>query len=413
MGCIAYAAPKKVEPSSTPQYTSDLTEWPNKVSSANSDQWIADNHDKIKKMKPRLLFLNFSNGFSQEKAEVMAKQLCAAATESTRYHGYKDKTAKPFIEYQMLKVVDLTDPQPLPKTPDGNSTKYPRGVRKNAPNMAYSKLYSQAFAKNYGFKDPNDPSRYLRLDELVNRGIVHELWFFAYQRDAGAPFECTEIKPMYDEKFKKIPDEYRHAGNDEDSDLPWMGRSLRVNFVNSERGIGCNIESLSHSFEGMAHANVIPYFRKYFYEYAGFDFDKRWNLPFNSFYELWGEGKGVDYPDEHTAIVRDGKNTYKLDNYYVIGGNVHFTPSGRGHYDLDNMETVTSTIEHYRLFDGPGGKDKAEPWTAEKYQQYTDLAPDCMGRWLIYWRQNVPGYHSPCKDDNGKQMKNWWPFLYY
>jgi hypothetical protein len=397
-----------------PQYPNDLTVWPNVVSKANSDPWIAENHDKIRKMNPRVLVLNFANGFSQEKAAEMANQLCRALTEGTRYHGYKDKNAPPFIEWKVVKIVDLRDPEPYPKTPDGNSTKYPRVPNwKEGINFVYSELYTDKFAEYYGIKDPDNPNKYLKLHELVDRGIIHELWFFAYQRDAGAPFECTELKPVYDENFKQVKGQYRHAGNGGDPKEPWHGRSLRISFINAERGIGCNVESLSHAIEGTAHSRVIPYFTKYFYEYAGMDLDKRYGLPFNSFYALWGEGKGIEYLDPHTAIVKDGKKQYRLENYVCIGGNVHFTPNGRGHYDLTSPATVMSTIEHYRLFDGPDGKDLAEPWTIEKFQQYRDLAPDCMGPWLIYWRQNMPGLDNKCKDDDGKPMKNWWPFLFY
>ena len=45
--------------------------------------------------------------------------------------------------------------------------------------------------------------------------------------------------------------------------------------------------------------------------------------------------------------------------------------------------------------------------------RYRELAPDCMGQWMVYWRQNMPGYRNPCVDDRGKPMKNWWVFLYY
>jgi hypothetical protein len=413
LGCIASAAPKAAPNPSKPQYTSDLTVWPNKVSKANSDAWIVKNHDKIRKMEPRVLVINFCNGFSTDKANKMAKQLCAAVTESTRYHGYKDKTAKPFAEWKLLKIVNLQDTEPYPQTPDGNCTRYPRSSRPDGPNMEYKELYSDKFAQYYGFKDPDNPKRYLKLNELVARGIIHEMWFFAYQRSAGAPFECTELKPVYDESFNRIPGKYRHSGNGGDRDEPWFGRSLRISFINAERGIGCNVESLSHSFEGTSNSSVIPYLRKYFYEFGSFDLEKRYKLPWNSLYAVGGEGNGVEYPDPHTAIIHQNGQTYKIDNYSVIGGNVHWTPNGRSQYDLSSPSAVMSTIEHYRLFDGPDGKDIAEPWTIEKFQQYRDLAPDCMGSWLVYWRQNMPGYNSPCKDDDGKQMKNWWPFLFY
>jgi len=25
----------------------------------------------------------------------------------------------------------------------------------------------------------------------------------------------------------------------------------------------------------------------------------------------------------------------------------------------------------------------------------------------------MPGLDNPCRDDDGRPMKNWWPFLYY
>ena len=45
--------------------------------------------------------------------------------------------------------------------------------------------------------------------------------------------------------------------------------------------------------------------------------------------------------------------------------------------------------------------------------RFKDLGADCMGRWVIYWRQNMPGVGNHAKDDEGRPMKNWWPFLFY
>jgi len=32
---------------------------------------------------------------------------------------------------------------------------------------------------------------------------------------------------------------------------------------------------------------------------------------------------------------------------------------------------------------------------------------------LVDWLQNFPGLDNRQKDDTGKPMKNWWPFLFY
>jgi hypothetical protein len=103
----------------------------------------------------------------------------------------------------------------------------------------------------------------------------------------------------------------------------------------------------------------------------------------------------------------------EVKDFYVIGGSVHFPPTARQDYDLDNPASVMSTIEDYRIGSGPGGKDLAKEWNVQVFKRYNQLAPDCMGPWLVYWRQNMPGYHNRAKDDEGRPMKNWWPFLFY
>ena len=111
-------------------------------------------------------------------------------------------------------------------------------------------------------------------------------------------------------------------------------------------------------------------------------------------------------------VWRDGKKTV-LENYTALAGNVHFLPNGRYHYDLQNTQGVFSTIEDWRIGSAPGGQDKAVLWNVERIDAYRRLAPDCMGPWLIYWRQNFPGLDNRQKDARGQTMKNWWPFLFY
>ena len=134
----------------------------------------------------------------------------------------------------------------------------------------------------------------------------------------------------------------------------------------------------------------------------------RWNLPFSSFYGLKYDGRKIEYPNEHTAIIRPGDGReFTLTNYFVIGGNAHWPPNARGHYDLENTNAVSSTMEDWRI----GGTKK--PFTNTAFARYRKFAPDCMGAWLVYWRQNFPGLDNAQKDDDGKPMKNWWPFLFY
>lgn len=390
----------------------DLTVWPNSASHANSDEWLVKNHNRIRQMRPRLLVLNFVNGLKPEAARTKVDGLIAALRESSRYHGYADEKAPPFLEYQVEKLVDLTDAVPPTEKLDGNSTRYPRVPNwKEGINFQYSQLFGPKFAEYYGYPDPKQPGRFLDLKELVDRGIIHELWFLAKQGKFGAPYESVEVKQAYNTDFSKRKGVSIQAGNGGDEGQPFIGRSLRILFINAERGPGCAMESLGHSIEGMANSNVIPYFRRYFYEYAGFDLDQRFGLPFKSLYEA---PKPVRYPDPHTMAYRDksGKDV-EVKNYSVIGNSVHFTPTGRQDYDLDNPAMVMSSIEDYRIGSGAGGKDLQKEWSNQVFKRYNQLAGDCMGPWLVYWRQNMPGYRNRSKDADGKPMKNWFVFLFY
>jgi hypothetical protein len=383
--------------------------WPNEVSATNSDDWIHDNHDRIHVMRPKVLVLVFMNDWHQEVT--LTNQFINALKISTKYHGYADPTAPAFLQYQVAKYVDLRDPPGTP-TLDGNSTKFPR-LSTSGMNFRYTDLYNDTFAGYYGYPDPDHPGEYLDLNELIQRGIVNELWFFAYHGAYGAPYETIELKQYYDANLNKRVGVHGPAGNGH-YNIPWSGGSFRITFINGQRGIGCATENLGHALEGMANYNFCPYYRTYFYEYAGFDLDTRWGLPFNSFYYYRYDGSDYNnYMKPDRLVAHYYGTDYTVNNYYVIGGNVHWMPTGRTQYDLDNTQSVYSTIEHYRLFDGPDGQDQKELWNRSKFVPYYSVAPDCMGPWLVYWRMNMPGLDNPCLDNAGQPMKNWWVFLFY
>lgn len=393
----------------------DPTLWPNRTSRANSDPWIAEHHDQIKVMKPRLLLINFSNEHSRDHLDRLTRRLIEALAESTRYHGYQDAQVRAFLQYQVFKFIDLRDAD----SKTGNSRKIPvkdpqatRGF-----NMKYRQYFSPEFAEYYGVPDPRDPKRFLRLDELLDGGYVHEVWFFESGNVHAKPhvgsFEVVEEKPRYDANFKKIGKDWVQSGNGGDHEQPWVGRSCRIGCVNASRGIGCFLESLAHGMEGTSNSNAIPYFTKYFREYADFNLRERYKLPFDNLYGVDYGGKQIEYPNPTTMVLKHRGKEYRVDNYVPAGGSAHFPPNARGHYDLDNTAPVMSTIEDWRIGSGPDGKDAAKPFTNQSFRQYRDLAPDCMGAWLIFWRQNMPGLNNRQKDDQGRPMKNWWPFLFY
>ncbi len=317
--------------------------WPNAESAVNSDPWLVANHDRIRSMRPRVLVVNFVHGLSEVAARDRVERLRAVLRESSRWQGYRDPAAPAFLDYDVVGIVDLTEPR---GRVDRNSARFPRTP--DGVGFDYAALHEMRLHEG------------LTLDGLTERGLVNEVWLLADHTERSAPWETVEVKRAYDEAFRPLASFEPYAGNSGEHDAPWLGRSLRILFINFDRGVGCAMESLGHSLERMASCGAIPYFERYFADFV------------------------------------------------AACGNVHFTPNGRYDYDIDNQERVLSTIERWRQ---PG--QEARTWTPALLERYRDLAPDCMGRWVVYWRQNMPGLDNTALDDEGRPMKCWWPFLFY
>ena len=362
--------------------------WPNAESAANSDPWLIAHHDRIRLMRPRVLAINFVHGLREQAARTTLDALCAALRESSRWQGHRDPAAPVFLDPQLVGIVDLTEPR---GARDRNSAQFPRAA--DGVGFDYGALNELRLLDG------------LTLEQLTERGLVHEVWLLADHTDHSAPWETVEVKRTYDQAFRPLGVTH-HAGNSGEHAAPWIGRSLRILFVNFARGVGCAMESLGHSLERMATCGALPYYERYFREYAMLDLDRRYGLPFESLY-LKGP-HNVEYPTPTTLQYRRGWRKHRLEDYVPAGGNVHFMPNGRFDYDLAGAGPVLSTIETWRQ---PGSQ--ARPWTPAVLDRYRDVAPDCMGRWVVYWRQNMPGLDNTALDDAGRAMKNWWPFLFY
>lgn len=394
----------------------DETIWPNSESKSNSDDWIRLHHNQIKQMRPKILLLNFVNGLSSDEAQKKAERVIEAIREGTRYHANQNPEAKPFLDYRIFKTVSITDPAPLPESQrmDGNSSLYPRvkDWKPGQPNFQYSALFSEAFAAYYKEKDPNDASRMMTLDELVTRGRVHEVWILAQQSTFGSPHPTVELKQAYDATLRKIKDKAVQAGAGALNDVPFLGRSLRIVYINNERGPGCAMETLGVSLESLAESNAVPYFTRYFNEFAGFDLKTRYKTPFESFLKKPGDVT-IEFTEPDTLQYSVKGELHHIRKYVAVGGSARFAPNSLRPFDIANREPVMSSIENYRMKNGANGADKIERWTSARLTKYQAVANDCVGPWIVYWWQNIPGLENKALDENDRPMKNWWAFLFY
>ncbi|MCB9703594.1 MAG: hypothetical protein H6711_16995 [Myxococcales bacterium] len=390
--------------------------WPNRVSQVNSDPWISENHQAIRRMRPRVLALNFVNARSNAEMVADLEGAIAGLREGSRFHGHSDAAAPAFLEYAIAYAIDLRDDPPPPGWTYHNSTRYPReDPVEGYWGFDYERLFSAEFAGYYGIEDPEAPGEALGLCQLFQRGLIHEVWVYgdADVPDVGAA-EVLELKPRYDAARERTKDPMsRCAGNGcfDEEDAVSCGVTVRIAWFNNTRGPGCFLESLSHGLEstGAGDPNLIPYLFDYFPTFAGLDLGKRYGVPFQSWYSCPYGQPCVDYPSAtsaHYSLSADVEGT--IDPFDPVCGNVHWPPNGRQHYDLSSPHEVMSSCVHYR--DGSG---ESEPYTSSLHQAYSKLAPDCMGPFIVWWRQNMPGLDNGALDDEGQPMLNWWPFLFY
>jgi hypothetical protein len=404
--------------------------WPNATSSANSDPWIVANHDAITEMHPRLLVLNFYNNFDPTQALDKAQERIDAIANSSRYHGYAEAGAPPFLNYALVAVRDLTDyPRPPPYDDAGLP---PLEASKQLPIDATgafdtSALFTQPFASNtgngvpaYGVLDPANSSRYLTLCELFEQGTINELWLMTGdERTNRRPHVLIEDKQIYDRQNQPVPGMFEPCTGYDcwPASVPHCQVTTRIAYLSPTSGVGCDLVSHSVGMENTQKA--IPYLNDNASNFFNADFTKRFGTTFNSWADLWCASSSqttcITYPSPTVAQGKymDG-GTWKMDPFAQGCGTAHFPPNARGEWDYANSQPVQSRCEHYRMLDDPDGGDLPDLYSSAKEALFAPASgDDCAGGWEIYLRQSMPGLHNLAHASDGSPMKNWWPFLFY
>lgn len=396
-------------------------EWPNPVSAANSDPWLAVHHDEITHLRPKLLIVHFANP-SDPQTSTIVQDVIAGFEDGSRYHAYQDPTATPQLSYQIDKVVDLRDgvdgrPPAPPGYPYENSTLFPRVDTPSGLVLDYGAFFSQAFADLYKYPDPDSPGKYLDLCSLVDRGLIHEVWMVASGDVPDAPAaEVLESKQRYNAAGTKIAGAFeRCAGNGcFDASVPVCSRSVRIGFVNYNRGPGCYMHSQGHGIESAAGHAVMPGFTEWFEPFAAFDLDRRYGLPFSSLYALGCPSPPcVSYPSPEKAVFTNGAMTFEVEPFDGVCGNVHFPPNGASHYDYAADAQVMSSCAAFGENGVACGVDETALVTKDLWAAYEALHGDCGGGFLTYWYQSMPAFGANKTNAVGRKMKSVWPYLFY
>jgi hypothetical protein len=164
--------------------------------------------------------------------------------------------------------------------------------------------------------------------------------------------------------------------------------------------------------EWTATSKHIPYFTRYFRQFADFNLAERYKTPFSNWYACANSmGDCLGFQPDGAVKYDTSKAQGTIANYVPACGNVHFAPNSRNHYDDVSPVTVQSTCRAFRT--SPPASDPAQAFTTAEFEKYNQLAPDCGGGWQVWWRQSMPGWKNAARDDQGEPMLSWWPFLFY
>ena len=396
--------------------------WPNATSSVNSDPWLSAHHDEIQEMHPRFLVVNFANNRKLTDVQARFQTQKNWMMEGSRYHGYSDPSAKPFLIYELAKLVDLSDANPS-DSPYPNSTKMPRRAKNGGNDIDYSQLFSQKYADYYAIPDPNNASHNLTLCELFAKGIVNDIFLVVNKTapDDQMP-EILEYKQEYDNKDVIRPGKFdQYAGNGffDAADIPAVnacGRSVRIGFLEMTGVLGNSMQVNGHNYEHIGSRAVL-HFDEMFKPFANFDMDTRYGTSFTDWYGQCSKSDNtcISYPDKNSVTFTDNGVQRTINPFNQGCGNAHFPPNGRSNYDQTNTTTVSSTCEHYGLHDGPDGKDIQTDYNVHTLDKWKDVYGVSVvgGAWYMYWFESWPGVNNNAKMPDGTPMRNWWVYLYY
>jgi hypothetical protein len=408
--------------------------WPTPSHGANSDPWLVENHDSLLEMRPRVVVLDFYNYLDAQAAQKRVQATIDAIAESSRYHGYSDPTAPAFLNYALVKIVDLTDHPPPPGSTLESSTLLPTDL---TGAFDASALFMPAFAAHYGFSDPADPSQALTLCQLFESGTINELWLMTGDEGSSRrPPLMAELKQVYDATNKAMPGSFADTGyQPQMPPLPRCGVTMRIAYVSPITGVDCDLVPRSLGIENTALASrpVIPYLTDNARDFFNGEFKSLDGATFDSWAQLIATGPGgwcsetmpcISYPSERpmpasvpiaSGTFPDG-STWTMSPFHQGCGGAHFPSNARFMWDYANTQAVRSRCEHYALHDASGddalvGYSSDLASVSAYAQQFGDSG--CGPGWQIYLRQSMPGLHNPARATDGSPMKNWWPFLFY
>ncbi len=281
--------------------------------------------------------------------------------EGSKFHGYKDPAAVPYLGYKVLKFWTIYDQVPI-------STSYQLSTEQGFP------VFEPDFIQIY-----ND----FGLQQYIETNGVEEIWIWFGGLDAGLPSYDPEIH--FPENFVAGPESNMASPVTGDisnsarfpNDIPIASKTAVVYCYNFRRTQAEAVHNHGHQLESI-------------YKYAAAQQDGNENIFVHDFC-----GWGINYSSPPLGRV----------------GDCHHPPNMTIEYQYLNPTLVESDIEDWEPAVGPKKWVNVNTWANLNYSWPAGyIFPQLTeSQWYIYWMQNMPGYGSSIPY-NSNYMTNWWQF---
>jgi hypothetical protein len=417
--------------------------WPDDAGhTANSDPWIAQNHDKIRLMQPQVLLLDFANEFVTEDGgtveagydlqtivQPLIDEHVEAFKVASQYQGYKNPSAPAFLQYRVVKTVDLRD-----QSGSVNSSTLPTSSNSSGVvGVDYGQLNGVAFANLIGIEDTDHPGTYLTLCQLFEKGIINEVWGMAADplHEGDPPTvkfaSFVETKQAYD--VNNVPTGQQVCtsilGDPCIAETLTCSVSVRFFDFNPGRGAGCHLFASGLQWPQYVTTGVLPALQEVAQTFFNFDFVQRFQAPFASFFGPCPEdtdgGTCIDWTTPaggpFTGAVSGplASQSFSFSPLTAGCGNVVFPPNATAYSVQAGDLPVLSSCENYGLHNGSDGGDRTTPYTNARIDRLSppNRVSDCGGAQPAYLLESMPGLGTSATAADGTSMKNWWVYLFY
>jgi len=188
-----------------------------------------------------------SFAFTKNKVDSVTTVVIQALEQGSRFHGYKDETAKQALVYEVVNRQDFLEALPTYEQPE-----------KETPMTDYARIFDQLDAKTW-----------------VNDKGVDEIWVWGYH---GGVIDLWESNMA--SAFGDVSNSDRR-----EDDLPVMDHTYTMFHYNYQRGAAEAVENHMHQFEAVLNS-----------------FDGRDDVPNSAWPDLFFWGKFVGSDSTHHLL---------------------------------------------------------------------------------------------------------------